>query len=73
MRKAPMAITKWEELEKQGWEFSHVATVNRYRPAGTVSPMKSVGGYEYCRIHRGKTVGRHTYQLTYVMRRKIAA
>ena len=44
MREAPRAITKWEELEKQGWEFSHVATVNRSRPAGTVSPMKSVGG-----------------------------
>ena len=35
--------------------------------------MKSVGGYEYCRIHCGKCVGSYRYQLTYVMRRKIAA
>lgn len=69
----PKGDIKFDEMIEQGWEFSHVATVNHYRPAGTVSSMKSVGDYEYCRIHRGKTVGRHTYQLTYVMRRKIAA
>lgn len=73
MRKAPMADVVFDELVKQGWECSHVATVSRYRFAGTVSPMKSVGGYEYCRIHRGKCVSQCRYQLTYVMRRKIAA
>ena len=72
-RKAPKAITKREELEKQGWEFSHTATVNRYRFAGTVSTMKSKNGYEYCRIHCGKCVSQRCYQMTYVMRRKIAA
>lgn len=73
MREAPRADVVFDELVKQGWECSHVATVSRYRFAGTVSPMKSVGGYEYCRIHCGKCVGQYRYQLTYVMRRKIAA
>lgn len=69
----PKGDIKFDELIEQGWEFSHVATVNRYRYAGSVSCMKSKNGYDYCRVHRGKTVGRHCYQLTYVMRRKIAA
>lgn len=62
-----------ERLEAQGWECSHDATCNRYQFAGTVSEMRTRGGYEYCRVHHGKSVGRWCYQLTTVMRRPVVA
>lgn len=58
-----------DKLIDEGWTVSHTATVRRYMPAGTVSPMCSKDGNDYCRVHHGQTVGRHTYQITTVMRR----
>lgn len=63
----------YNELIAQGWEFDHTAAARVYRPAGTVSPMKSRNGFEYCRVHHGRSVHdrRFTYQITDVMRRSI--
>lgn len=61
--------TTIEKLMDQGWKVSHTATVNRYRYAGTVSPMQSKDGMEFCRVHHGKCVGKYTYQITTVMYR----
>lgn len=69
MRKSAADIT-FEKLIDEGWSLSHTATVNEYRTAGTVSPMKSRNGFDYCRIHHGKTVTNHSYQITTVMKRK---
>ena len=61
------------ELIAQGWEFDHEATWKTYRCAGSVSPMKSRNGFEYCRVHHGRSVhvGEFIYQITDVMRRAI--
>ena len=61
------------ELIAQGWEFDHTAAVKDYRPAGTVSPMKSRNGFEYCRVRHGRSVHvrEFIYQITDVMRRAI--
>ncbi len=72
MRKAAHEITM-EQLENEKWEFDHVATVKWYKYAGSVFPMKPHNGYEYCRVHSGKCVGKHSYQITYVMKRKMEA
>lgn len=58
------------KLKDEGWTFVHEAAYHGYKSAGTISPMNSKGGFEYCRIHQGKSVGSsHKYQLTTVMKR----
>ena len=64
------AEKKIEELKEQGWKFDHTATVKDYRSAGSVSSMVSKNGFDYCRVHEGKCVGKGKYQLTTVMYRK---
>ena len=61
------------ELIRQGWEFDHEASCRTYRAAGSVSPMKPRNGFEFCRVHHGRSVHarRFTYQITDVMRRAI--
>lgn len=59
-------------LKAEGWVADHRATYNTYKCAGAISPMKSRGGYEYCRVHHEECVGRQCYQMTTVMRRKIS-
>lgn len=61
-----------EKLMNEGWQYSHTATVNRYEPAGSVSKMQTRKGFEFCRVHVGKTVGKHCWQITYVYYRQIA-
>lgn len=58
------------KLMSEGWSISHTATYNGYRSAGVISSMKSHDGYEYCRVHEGKSVGKAKYQLTTVMKRR---
>ncbi len=70
MKKAAHVITM-EKLEKQGWIFDHEALVNRYHYAGSVSLMKSRKGFDFCRVHAGKSVGERSYQYTYVMKRPV--
>lgn len=60
-----------KELIKNGWEFSHPATVNRYMYSGYVGKMMNRKGYEYCRVHRGECVGKMCYQITMVYKRRI--
>ena len=66
-----------ERLEAAGWIYSHTATVRNYRYSGTVSNMQSRGGYEFCRVHIGKSYNVksggywYTLQLTRVFRRCI--
>ena len=60
-----------ETLIDQGWKISHSATVNRYQYAGTISKMKPKNGNEYCRVHHGKCVGSHSWQITTVLYRKL--
>ena len=60
-----------ESLTENGWEFSHEATVHKYQASGTVSPMRPVGGYEWCRVHTGKSVGKHSVQVTRVYKREL--
>jgi hypothetical protein len=57
------------ELVDQGWTISHSALCATYRYAGSVSAMQTRKGREYCRVHHGKTVGVHTWQVTTVMTR----
>lgn len=66
-------IATEERLTAAGWEYSHTATVNFYSPAGTVTDMQTRKGYEYCRVHCGRCVGRNCYQITYVYRRPLTA
>lgn len=68
-------MTRAEEtcnrLKAEGWEFDHEATCRDYKSAGSISYMKDKNGYEYCRVHHGKSCGRRKeYQITSVMRRK---
>lgn len=58
-------------LIENGWEFSHEATVHKYVASGTVSPMRPVGGFEWCRVHTGKSVGKHGVQVTRVYKREL--
>ena len=60
-----------EKLIDQGWKISHDATVNRYKFAGSISPMKPKKGNEYCRVHHGKNIGSHSWQITTVLYRKL--
>lgn len=59
-----------DRLENEGWRFDHTALVNRYRYAGTVTPMQTRKGMEYCRVHHGECVGHRSYQVTTVMSKK---
>ena len=60
-------------LEDQGWTISHTALCPTYRCAGSVSPMQTRKGVEYCRVHHGKSIpGKgYSYQLTTVMSRRL--
>ena len=60
-----------KRLIEEGWTVSHEATVSSYKFAGTVSSMKPRGGYEFCRVHHGKKVVNHSYQITTVMKRDL--
>ena len=60
-------------LTAAGWEYDHTATCSIYSPAGSVTAMQTRNGYEYCRVHCGRCVGRHCYQITYVYRRALTA
>lgn len=53
------------QLEADGWRFSHHALYNGYNFSGTVSPMQTRGGVEYCRVHTGssRTVRRGGFSL----------
>lgn len=60
-----------ERLEAEGWRFDRRATYRGYVPAGSVTPMATRKGSEYCRIHEGKSCGKNKeYQTTIVMRRE---
>ena len=59
------------KLIEEGWRVSHSALVSRYRYAGTVSEMRPRNGRQYCRVHHGRCVGNHTWQITTVMYRDI--
>lgn len=43
------------ELKRDGWCFSHHALYNGYNFSGTVSPMQTRGGVQYCRVHTGRS------------------
>lgn len=58
-------------LIDDGWRVSHSALVNLYRFSGTISPMQTRKGVEYCRVHHGQCVGTHSYQITTVMSRPV--
>ena len=70
MTKSEMTIDK---LLQDGWEVSHTALHPTYRTAGTVSPMQTRKGVDYCRVHHGKSVPAHgySYQLTTVMCKRV--
>lgn len=70
--KADIAI---KTLENDGWVISHTALSPTYRASGTVSPMQTRKGIDYCRVHHGKSIPArgYSYQLTTVMARKVAA
>ncbi len=71
--KKPAGETAIEKLIDAGWTVSHSATVNRYRYAGTVSPMERRNGREWCRVHHGRCVGKRSWQVTTVLYRAVAA
>lgn len=68
-------MTKAESTERElcekGWEFDHLATIKGYLTVGSVSPMRSRNGYEYCRVYTSKTKHCGQYQVTIVYRRKL--
>ena len=68
MKKAAHVITL-EKLEGAGWTVDHEALTRSYHLAGSVAPMKSRNGVDYCRVFVGKCVSHRNYQLSYVMKR----
>lgn len=61
-----------KKLEADGWSFDRQVTCSHYLPAGTISQMKPVCGYQLVRIHMGKTVGKRHWQLTEVYKKPLA-
>lgn len=67
------------KLVNDGWTLSHTATVSKYRYSGVISSMRRHNGFEFCRVHTGKTYNIQTnrnyptlmVQVTLVFKRKI--
>lgn len=70
--KKPAADLTIKKLIDNGWRISHNALVSHYCFAGSVTPMRSRNGKEYCRVHHGKSV-KGRYQITTVMERQEGA
>lgn len=66
MKKAKHEITL-EKLEKAGWKVVRRALYRGYKYAGTISPMRTKNGNEYCRVHIGhcKSARKHGYHMTF--------
>lgn len=58
-----------EYLTDNGWVVDHEATTQFYHPEGTVVMMQRRHGIDYCRVYHGKSVSKHYYQLTSVLRK----
>ena len=68
--KADITINR---LIDDGWTISHTATHTSYLPAGTITPMQTRKGVDYCRVHHGKSARAHgfSYQVTTVMCKRV--
>lgn len=58
-----------QRLESEGWQFDRQVTYKGYEAAGDVTPMRCRGYYDYVRVHTGRSVCMHKYQVTLVYRR----
>ena len=54
MKRITAADRSVNQLIDEGWTIDRYSLYNGYRYSGTISPMQTRKGYEYCRVHHGR-------------------